>query len=324
MGMMEPLWIHTIGGAYHMERGQPEGLSYSHICTQPSIRIAEGGKFLHLKSAEIQSKGEYDGKKRGKIQDFSAKSRSRLQRKLATINEFDATLPDFLTLTYPGEYSEDWHDWKKHLHAFNMALVRRWPSVWGLWRLEFQQRGAPHYHFLLWEGPEVEGEQVWSVNEQRAMVVAKSGSRSPHNAEIFEWMSRTWYRIVGSGDPKHLAAGTRIEPIQSWNGVVYYASKYLAKLPDGKFAPVEYTGRFWGVVQKDRWKVNFFDHELEPRVFYKIRRVLRKRHQKRFGGGKRHKRAGWSFKGMHAFIDSVQAFKLLNWAYLQASAECPF
>jgi len=141
--------------------------------------------------------------------------------------------------------------------------------------------------------------------------------RHPHNLEIFKWISATWYRIVGSGDPRHLAAGTRIDPIQTWNGVVFYASKYLAKLPDGKFAPVEYTGRFWGVVQRDKWKVTWFETEVSENVFFKIRRVLRKRHEKRFGWGKNRKKAGKSYFGMHAFIDSITALNLLAWACVE-------
>ena len=51
------------------------------------------------------------------------------------------------------------------------------------------------------------------------------GTKNAKNKEIFEWISATWYRIVGSGDEKHLKAGTRIEPIETWGGVIYYICK---------------------------------------------------------------------------------------------------
>jgi len=301
-----------------------QGLSYAHISSLPSLKIAEGGKFLHLKSEELQSKQEFKFGTREKIKDFSAAARARLQRKLATINEFETGLPDFLTLTYPGEWSRDWRVWKRDLDVFRHSLIRRWPDTWGVWRLEFQEREAPHYHFLLWDGPKVEGALIYSPKKKKNIMVPLSARSSPHNKDIFEWLSKTWYRIVGSGDPKHLSAGTRIEPINTWNGVVYYASKYLAKLPSGQFSPVEFTGRFWGVIQGHKWKVSMFEKDLDPYVFFKIRRVLRKRHGKLFGFKKGRVKPGQNYYGMHAFIDSVQAFKLLTWAWGEGQDHCPF
>ena len=305
-------------------RGGNQGLSYTHICPHACVRIAEGGKFFHLKSSEFKSNNDFKYGTREKIKDFSSGSRSRLQRKIATINEFDTGLPDFLTLTYPNEWSTDWKVWKRDLHAFRKALVRRWSNVWGVWRLEFQEREAPHFHFLLWDGPQVEGMTVYSKKKKKNIIVPIPGKLSKHNQEIFEWLSSTWYRIVGSGDEKHLAAGTRIEPINSWNGVTFYASKYLAKLPSGKFAPVEFTGRFWGVIQGQKWKVSMFEKEVSVAEFMKIRRVLRKRHEKRFGWKKGRVKPGQNYYGMHAFIDSVQALKLLAWAWSEVQDQCPF
>jgi len=82
--------------------------------------------------------------------------------------------------------------------------------------LEYQERGAPHYHIIL------------------------GLTYVP-----YDYIARIWYEIVGSGDEAHLAAGTRVEAIRSRNGVLYYASKYCAKVSG---APLEETGRVWGVV----------------------------------------------------------------------------
>lgn len=313
-------------GTRKVMKGDPRACHLVISDRNPFLTIAEGGTLFQIKTFEGKGFQGNPGQKKA-IVDFTSGSRSRLQKKLATINEYETNLPDFITLTYPSEYSEDWHQWKRDLHAFNKALVRRWPGVWGVWRLEFQERGAPHFHFLLWDGPRVEGLQVWSMTKLKSMVIADRSS--PHNTEIFEWMSQTWFRIVGSGDRKHLAAGTRCEPIQTWNGVRFYASKYLAKLPDGNFVPVGYagTGRFWGVIGKDRWKCTFFEKDLPEPVFYRLRRVIRKLLQakmKRLGKTRwKNWRTRTSPKGLSAFIDSVTSLRLLAWSW-ECLGGCPF
>jgi hypothetical protein len=84
--------------------------------------------------------------------------------------------------------------------------------------MEFQSRGAPHFHcFLTAEIPKEE-------------------------------ISQAWYRIVGSGDDRHLRAGTRIEALREVYAAGAYAAKYLKK-QEQKDVPEGYieVGRFWGL-----------------------------------------------------------------------------
>lgn len=320
---------------------------------RPLVRIAEGGRLLEVKTAKIEEKKggitkewvwnpsqstfekgclelryameelKRGGGPRDSIGDFSSDSRRRLQRALATINEFEVGLPDFLTLTYPGEYSMDWHEWKRHLHNFNKALVRHWPLVWGLWRMEFQERGAPHFHFLLWDGPRVVGIQAMNSSTGRIQTVVDR--ENDHNRGVFKWISESWFRIVGSGDRRHLAAGTRIEPIQTWNGVQFYASKYLAKLPDGKFVPSEYdgTGRFWGRIGKARWKTTFLEKEVPVLVFFALKRMIRKRLERKGVNPWRMRMAERADQGFSTLLDSATSIRLLEWA-MNERGSCPF
>lgn len=248
--------------------------------------------------------------KRGAIEDFSKKSRFRFMRLMATIDGEAAGLPDFVALTYPDEWSRDWRVWKRDRDAFTKALVRKWPNVWGPWRLEFQQRGAPHFHLLLWDGPGVEGMKRYDRRIRKMSWLPVPGTKSAKNKEIFEWISATWYRIVASGDEKHLKAGTRIEPIETWGGVIYYISKYLAKLQEGNFVPVDYTGRFWGVIQKDRWKVRMLEEQVPEAAWYRMRRVLEKR-RIALGGRKRKLEERTC---LSTFIDFKEGARLLRWA----------
>ena len=92
------------------------------------------------------------------------------------------------------------------------VLVRL--GVCGVMVLEFQERGAPHFH-LLYNDVELDKKAV----------------------------SLAWYRIVDSGDEKHLKAGTSVEHLRNQHAAESYVSKYLhsymAKF-DQKGVPEEY------------------------------------------------------------------------------------
>jgi len=161
---------------------------------------------------------------RGRIRGFSAAARSRLMRLLARLHP-DA-LPLFVTLTYPGEWSGDPRRWKRDLDAFLKRLCRRYPDCSGVWKLEPQKRGAPHFHLLVFGVPWISA----------------------------DWLSRVWWEVVGSGDEAHLRAGTRVERVRTRNGVFRYAAKYLGKTMDVQDLPAcwENPGRWWGVWGRDR------------------------------------------------------------------------
>jgi hypothetical protein len=123
-----------------------------------------------------------------------------------------------ITLTYPAIYPMDGRIIKKQLNTFLIWLKRQGVTAY-LWFLEFQRRGAPHYHVL------IDGNEFIDAST----------------------IANEWYGIVNSGDAKHLQAGTRIEAGRSKDGLHRYAVKYAQKLyqkhvPEG----FENVGRFWG------------------------------------------------------------------------------
>lgn len=61
----------------------------------------------------------------------------------------DAELPNFVTLTYPAKFPTVSRA-KRDLKVFQQRLIRRFPGSGGIWKLEPQERGAPHYHLLIW------------------------------------------------------------------------------------------------------------------------------------------------------------------------------
>jgi hypothetical protein len=58
-------------------------------------------------------------------------------------------LPRFVTLTYPRTYNPDPASWKRDVQAFRKRFERHFGKCPIVWRLELQERGAPHFHLLV-------------------------------------------------------------------------------------------------------------------------------------------------------------------------------
>lgn len=160
---------------------------------------------------------------RGDVVEFSYKSRQRLAFIAANTAVRFKTM---ITLTYPAEYSQDGETIKQHFHAFLTFCRRDFGKPNYLWFLEFQRRGAPHFHVLL----------DWPFPKDRELASA-----------VRFRVSATWYRVVDSKDEKHLAAGTRCERLRSFLGGARYAVKYAFKMRQKSVPPLyQNVGRFWG------------------------------------------------------------------------------
>lgn len=109
-----------------------------------------------------------------------------------------------MTLTYPAVFPSA-RTAKKHLRALQERFKRRFPEAelsW-VWRMEFQRRGAPHFHIVAFNLPFIDKEEV----------------------------RRIWSEVIGSDRQVF----TRIERVRSARRLRSYVSKYLAKpLPQRK------------------------------------------------------------------------------------------
>lgn len=240
--------------------------------------------------------------KRGTVRSFSRSSRKRM---LETLARMDPELSPFgasmITLTY-GELFPDATGAKRDLFTFWKRVRRAWPDSSGIWRLEFQRRGAPHFH-LIYFGPFFDKYQVQA------------------------W----WGEVIGQERPF-----TRIEGLRNWRHSMAYAAKYLAKVPkpvercadaagpapggggDGAAADArgldyvsyltgeEQVGRTWGLLERrklpwgERWE---FPLEMGKWV-YSWKRAARKRWR---GVNKR------GHAGASLFVDNPAP-----WVYLAA------
>lgn len=159
--------------------------------------------------------GKPDRKGGGTRRNITAWTPGAARRLVLAARNGDVTLGYMITLTYPSVFPQDGREVKRHWAAMRKWLVRR--GVCGLWFLEFQDRGAPHYHVFV-------------------------------NVEVpYLAVAAAWYRICDTGDKKHLVAGTRVEQLREVDAAARYAEKYAIK-PEQKVVPEQFrdVGRFWG------------------------------------------------------------------------------
>ena len=220
-----------------------------------TLKMTFQGKYIHA-HVMTETKLPPNRTRRGKITDFSGQSRRRL---LDLFHRFAVTTkPVFLTLTY-GEDYPDAKTAKNQLRAFLERIRRFVPQgkTSCVWRMEFQERGAPHFHLIFFNLPFIKKEAI----------------------------QRMWGSIIRQDRPF-----TRIEMIRSHRALMGYVSKYIAKVnpseDSGFNSPTylhayiqkhgEYVGRMWGVFNRDNLpfaELIEFDVPYTPAKFYKFRNV---------------------------------------------------
>jgi hypothetical protein len=154
--------------------------------------------------------------KRGNVEGFSRESRKRMFDALKQIDWDRAGLPLFVSLTYAQVWPEG-RVVKRHLKAFWRRLRANHAGVSCMWRVELQERGAPHFHLLVWGADWIsmdEVNEIWGETVGRELWCCKTG-RPPI---------------------------TSIERVRTRNGVSWYVGKYMAKKeteePQGGGRPV--------------------------------------------------------------------------------------
>lgn len=195
------------------------GLSNAHIPTPGYLPCVYSprGRFLQLSKPEPGTM-PCRGVSRGVVSEFSRQSRKRMMQYFASIDEESVSRDTtFVTLTYHNEWGDDAHDWHADLNVFLQWLMRRYPRCGVVWRLEFQERGAPHWHLLIVGARHIPWQDITE-----------------------EWRSIAHQNSVYRGQ-----YATKVEGIKSWRQACFYLGKYVAKVND---CPMRVTtGRCWGV-----------------------------------------------------------------------------
>lgn len=203
-------------------------------------------------------RGRPSNTSRGRIVGWSRKSRNRMQIRL---NSLDWTPlfasgnePAMITLTLPG----DWEAVAPTPAAFRAIVQRfrdRYRFAWGaqiqgVWKMEFQRRGAPHLHILMTPPTGI------------------AGGHLKH--EFPRWLSLAWAESVGAVGherEKHEKAGTGIDYVgegyRDPRRIALYFGKhgmfekkdYQNEMPRcwrDAIAQGESGAQFWGVWQLEK------------------------------------------------------------------------
>ena|SRR5215213_1930269 len=207
-----------------------------------------------------------EGGIRARVRGFSRESRRNLLRRLASINRsafraFRGRMI-FVTLTYPHEYPEDPELCKRHLTALRKRLQREFEPFAAFWRLGIQQRGAWHFHLLLFVGP----------------------TFGPLD-KLRRFISSSWYEVTGKVSEGHLHTGTRVEAVKRWKQATSYVERYMAK-PE-EFPQGLNTGRIWGIWNPKLLPVRWETIEVTLEDAFRIRRIYRRLMKGKGSGSRR-------------------------------------
>jgi hypothetical protein len=168
--------------------------------------------------------------------------------------------PVMVTLTYPGE----WEGWcpdgatlTRHRQALLMRWTRRYGAPVGVWVVEFQKRGAPHYHMYLGLPEQVSGDEYEVLRRRtlrrkvQELDLGKFEARSrvqPVKGEFSWWLRTAWAEIVtGNTDKAHHVKGVDI-------AVAFWSEKEAMERSRAQVAEYFWleSGK-WGQKQAPHW-----------------------------------------------------------------------
>ena len=223
---------------------------------------------------------------RGKVNGLSKKSRRKLFNYILRLENRPGFY--FVTLTYSKDYDTNYETWKKQLHRLYSSLLYHYPKMGFLWKLEFQQRGAPHFHLLMY---------VPSI---------------PERQELRDLIRNSWYRIVGIKSKSFRQWGTDVKEVKDIKGSGFYLAMYQTK---DTYIPEDMkTGRMWGVYGRNKMPMSEQGTDVLSLDKYRIlKRICRKwvakqRHSKGYSTYLKNRVGSFQI-----FMPNQEQMRLMNW-----------
>lgn len=198
----------------------------------------------------------------GEIREWSARSRSRLSEMVGSLDYSEWLQRDgalaMVTLTLPGDWlavAPDGKTFKKLLKRFELRWRRAVGSWVCLWKLEFQRRGAPHWHALM-RVPALVGRQTFEEWLGTTWADCAGASKEIDRCRISDRSESSEYsRHVAAHSDGH-AVDFSGKDFSDPRRISLYFLGHSAKTTDGKEyqhivpeawqEPGKGPGRFWG------------------------------------------------------------------------------
>lgn len=272
----------------------PLGLVHTHISShaRPSASLYPSG--MRVSARTDRPHRSWFHAPRGRVYGLSASSRRRLAETLARIDWLKSPSL-FLSLTYHHSYSPEPEQWHAHLNRWEHALERDWgPFVQGgVAVLEFQARGAPHFHIVL--------------------VLARDVALQ----QFRRWNDSAWNRIAEPDDDVARRVGCRVDRLDPCRkggirSLMGYLASYVGKASqkrriDRETGEILPTGRMWSVFRQlplETVAVVDLTSERQDELLRRIRR---------WGRGSRYlESAGKRFGSMLIYGSAAQLGQLLR------------
>ena len=198
-----------------------------------NLMVEQEGHLLRFESINANMQPFWlEDIKREKISTFSRASRYRLIQEVSTYGKLT---PIFGTLGYNNP-APTWEDAKYHLSNMGKKILRKHPDYWIVWKMEFHESGAIHFHILVYSP---KGKPFIDKTEFKQDWEASTGRRDLY---------------------------PRIERLRSHRGGIYYATKYLCKEVETELTEEQKTfaGRFWGIIGRKNRITHKTRYRLSP------------------------------------------------------------
>lgn len=157
------------------------------------------------------------------IKEFSRHSRNRLIHLFTTLQYSTYNRPYLITLTYHNDFPESTDAIQTETKKLFKRIQNFDPDAFFIWRIEFQKRGAIHFHIIYFPGDRYKSTNPRVLqNDFRAIFFVGKKCKCEH----------CHYRAV------------KVDALDTYSKATCYVSKYVAKEND---LPVfKFKGRRWG------------------------------------------------------------------------------
>lgn len=245
-------------------------------------------------------------RRRGRVSTFSKGSRRRLLRLVARLRSDVGAL--FVTLTY-RQNMRDHKAAKKHLD-YTLRWLKRRTSGAILWRMEYQRRGAIHFHLLLFGADYIEAAELttyWQyiTGDDSYPDVERCDGRRKVLAYVSKYLGKVQAADDGGVLPERFSdASTDGGAAAGLDNETY--SDPTSQTSSSSLSSGAFVGRFWGVIRRDM--LPFADaikaiFNGDARLIAEFRRYAR-RHWS--GMSKR-------VQGFTLFCNAARWFELFDW-----------